>query len=426
MSARPDDLPAIFVDDLSKRFRLPRERVHTLKERVLHPLRPTHYDTLEALRGVSFAVRPGGFFAVVGRNGSGKSTLLKCMAGIYATDAGRIFIRGRMSTFIELGVGFNPDLPARENVMLNATMLGLSPREARRRFDSVVDFAELGEFTELKLKNYSSGMMVRLAFSVMIQVDADILLIDEVLAVGDAAFQQKCFEEFERIKRSGTTVLLVTHDMGAVDRFCDEALLLEHGRCADIGEPEHVAMRYLQLNFSEEARAAEASNEVIAREVAASPAADSARVGDRSAEILDAWFEEAGERAGVLAGGSRVALAMRVRFAADVEDPIFGVALHNSRRDHVFAASTDHDEPHPGWYRAGEEVVARFAFDNVLAPDRYTATPSVAKAGSGKDWLDWRERLLSVVVTGTRATGAIIDLPATIDVERSEQPEVSR
>ena len=142
-----------------------------------------------------------------------------------------------MSTFIELGVGFNPDLPARDNAMLNATMLGLSPREARRRFDSVIDFAELREFVDLKIKNYSSGMLVRLAFSVMIHVDAEILLIDEVLAVGDAAFQQKCYDEFERIRASGATVLFVTHDMSAVQRFCDRALLLEHGRAGRARRP---------------------------------------------------------------------------------------------------------------------------------------------------------------------------------------------
>src|SRR3954449_5042105 len=259
---------AIEVRDLEKTFRIPKRQVHTFKERALHPFRRGIYEELNVLRGISFDVLEGEFFGIAGRNGSGKSTLLKCLAGIYRADAGRIFINGRLSTFIELGVGFNPDLAARDNVMLNATMLGLSPREARRRVDAVVDFAELREFTELKLKNYSSGMMVRLAFSVMIQVDADILLIDEVLAVGDAAFQQKCFEEFERIKRSGTTVLLVTHDMGAVDRFCDRAMLLENGRCVEIGDSEHVGLRYLQLNFSEEARAAEATKEVSSRESA--------------------------------------------------------------------------------------------------------------------------------------------------------------
>ena len=168
-----------------------------------------------------------------------------------------MYVDGRVSTFIELGVGFNLDLPARDNILINATMLGLPSRDARRRVDAVLDFAELHEFVDLKLKNYSSGMLVRLAFSVMIQVDADILLIDEVLAVGDAAFQQKCFDEFARLRRENRTVVLVTHDMGAVERFCDRAMLLERGHVVEIGEPRPVSMHYLQLNFSRDARAAE-------------------------------------------------------------------------------------------------------------------------------------------------------------------------
>ncbi len=235
--------PPIAVDRVHKRFEIPREHVSTLKERALHPFRRSVTDSLHALRGISFSVAPGEFFGIVGRNGSGKSTLLKCLAGIYAVDAGSIYVNGQMSTFIELGVGFNPDLPARDNALLNATMLGLSPREARRRFDSVIDFAELRDFVDLKIKNYSSGMLVRLAFSVMIHVDADILLIDEVLAVGDAAFQQKCFDEFDRIHASNSTILFVTHDMSAVQRFCDRALLLENGRPVELGDPEHVGNR---------------------------------------------------------------------------------------------------------------------------------------------------------------------------------------
>ena len=417
--------PAIVVDGVSKSFRLPRERVHTLKERALHPLRRPQFDELKALRDVSFAVESGEFFAVVGRNGSGKSTLLKCMAGIYGTDAGRIFVNGQMSTFIELGVGFNPDLPARENVMINATMLGLSPREARNRFDRVIDFAELRDFTEVKLKNYSSGMLVRLAFSVMIQVDADILLIDEVLAVGDAAFQQKCFEEFERIKRSNTTVLLVTHDMGAVERFCDRAMLLEHGRQVEMGGPHRIGMRYLQLNFSEEARAQEASNEVISKEQAPSP--DTAmRLGDGAAEITDAYFaDEHGARTELLQGGGRASFVLQARFHQDVEDPVFAVGVENSHRDTVFSATTQLAEAHAGLFAAGEEVTVRFGFDNVLAPDRYTATPSIARAGSGMAWIDWRERMVEAVVSVTRATAGVVNLPVDVHVERVAREEAS-
>src|SRR5918992_342332 len=230
----------VSVAHLSKTFKLPHQRYSTLKERALHPFRSTEYDLLEAVHDVSFDVAEGEFFGIVGRNGSGKSTLLKCLAGIYRVNRGEIRMRGRLSTFIELGVGFNPDLAARDNVLINGIMLGLPPKEALRRFDRIIEFAELEEFVDLKLKNYSSGMQVRLAFSVMIQVDADILLIDEVLAVGDAAFQQKCFDVFNRLKQDGKTIVFVTHDMAAVTRFCDRAMLLERGRIETIGAPDNV------------------------------------------------------------------------------------------------------------------------------------------------------------------------------------------
>jgi ABC-type polysaccharide/polyol phosphate transport system ATPase subunit len=194
--------PAVAVKHLGKHFRLPHEQYHTLKERALHPFRSRSFDTLQAVDDVSVEIAPGEFFGIVGRNGSGKSTLLKCLAGIYAVDEGELSINGRLSPFIELGVGFNPDLTARDNVIINAIMLGLSRKEARERFDDIIAFAELEEFLDLKLKNYSSGMYVRLAFATAVQVNADILLIDEVLAVGDAAFQQKCFDEFTRLREA--------------------------------------------------------------------------------------------------------------------------------------------------------------------------------------------------------------------------------
>jgi ABC-type polysaccharide/polyol phosphate transport system ATPase subunit len=433
VSNRP---PAVFVDAVSKTFVLPHERVHTLKERALHPFRRSSHDTLHALRDVSLAVEPGEFFGIVGRNGSGKSTLLKCLAGIYATDAGRIYVNGRMSTFIELGVGFNPDLPARENVMINATMLGLTSREARRRFDRIIDFAELHDFVDLKLKNYSSGMLVRLAFSVMIQVDAEILLIDEVLAVGDAAFQQKCFEEFARIRRSGATVLLVTHDMGAVQRFCDRAMLLEHGRRVELGQPERVGLRYMQLNFDAGARAEEQA-EAQAAEAAADPQADAApaapgagardeaaeapelRLGDGRAEIVESWFEdEDGRRATVLQTGRPCTFASLVRFKERLEDPLFGVNLHNSTDDHVWGANNLYAPP-SGVFEAGDEVVFEIAFRNLLAPDRYFATPAVANSAGGVAWHDRRSRFASVMVTGSRPADGLLELPFELRIART-------
>jgi ABC-type polysaccharide/polyol phosphate transport system ATPase subunit len=443
VSNRP---PAVFVDAVSKTFVLPHERVHTLKERALHPLRRGTHDTLHALRDVSLAVEPGEFFGIVGRNGSGKSTLLKCLAGIYATDAGRIYVNGRLSTFIELGVGFNPDLPARENVMINATMLGLTSREARRRFDRIIDFAELHDFVDLKLKNYSSGMLVRLAFSVMIQVDAEILLIDEVLAVGDAAFQQKCFEEFARIRRSGATVLLVTHDMGTVQRFCDRAMLLEHGRRVELGNPERVGMRYMQLNFDAGARAEEqAEAQAAEAEADATQAGPSAgaqhepdvaeeapellRLGDGRAGIVESWFEdEDGKRATVLQTGRPCAFRSLVRFKERLEDPLFGVNLHNSNDDHVWGASNLYAPP-SGVFEADDEIVFEIAFRNVLAPDRYFATPAVANSAGGLAWHDRRSRFASVMVTGSRPADGLLELPFELRIERAaataaaEQPD---
>jgi ABC-type polysaccharide/polyol phosphate transport system ATPase subunit len=252
VSPRPSG--AIEVREVAKTFRLPHRRYSTLKERALHPLATRTHDTLRALDRVSFETEPGEFFGIVGRNGSGKSTLLKCLSGIYAIDGGYLNVDGRVSPFIELGVGFNPDLTARDNVIVNAIMLGLTRRQARRRFDEIIAFAELEDFLDLSLKNYSSGMAARLGFAVAIQVDADVLLVDEVLAVGDASFQRKCFEQFDRMKRDGRTILFVTHDMPTIGRLCDRALVLELGRVVEIGDPDRVARRYEELNSIEAAR----------------------------------------------------------------------------------------------------------------------------------------------------------------------------
>jgi ABC-type polysaccharide/polyol phosphate transport system ATPase subunit/ABC-type polysaccharide/polyol phosphate export permease len=197
---------------------------------------------------VSFSVAPGEFFGIVGKNGSGKSTLLRCLAGIYPIDSGHIAVEGRLVPFIELGVGFNTDMAARENVLTNAVMFGLDRREAAARFDDVIAFAELERFVDQQLKNYSTGMTVRLAFSTTVHVDADVLLFDEVLAVGDVSFQQKCFDRFDQLREEGKTVVIVTHDMDMVRRLCDRALLLHHGEPVALGEAAGVAQQYADLN----------------------------------------------------------------------------------------------------------------------------------------------------------------------------------
>lgn len=406
LAAAPALPAAVSVKGVSKTFRIPRERSHTLKERVLHPMRFRQVDLLEAVQNVSVDVARGEFFGIVGRNGSGKSTLLKCLAGIYEIDDGSLAIDGRLSPFIELGVGFNPDLRARDNVIINAIMLGLSARQARERFEDIVAFAELEEFTELKLKNYSSGMLVRLAFATAIQVDADILLIDEVLAVGDAAFQQKCFDEFGRLRREGRTIMFVTHDMGAVQRFCDRAMLLERGRVVDIAEPASIARQYNQLNFE--------------RVAGAVPGAlpPESLPGARVAEVLDAWFESAtGEIIVTANQGERCFIRMDVRFLVGVDDPVFLVSLENETGNVAFATATNvHDTP-TGHFGPGATASVRVGFENWLGPGRYRLIATAARAGLGADTYDVHTSA-SLIVSAERPGGGLADLPNTIEVER--------
>jgi ABC-type polysaccharide/polyol phosphate transport system ATPase subunit len=237
-------LPAIEVEGVSKTFWIPHEQRMRLKEHVVNPFKRTEYERNDSLRDITFSVQPGEFFGVIGANGSGKSTLLKLIAGIYRGDSGTVTVRGRLSPFIELGVGFNPEFSARTNIEINGMLIGMTRRQVAERFDAILAFAGLERFVDQKLKNYSSGMLLRLAYSVAIQVPAEILLLDEALAVGDAEFQQKCFDTFEQMRTDGKTVVFVSHDLEAVTRWCDRALLLEHGRLARIGDPDDVIDAY--------------------------------------------------------------------------------------------------------------------------------------------------------------------------------------
>jgi ABC-type polysaccharide/polyol phosphate transport system ATPase subunit len=408
-----DVLPVVAARSVSKSFTVPEEKVHTLKERALHPRRRIGARTFRALNDVSFAVGRGEFFGIAGRNGSGKSTLLKCLAGIYQTD-GDIWVNGRLSTLIELGVGFNMDMAAMDNVVMNGIMLGLSPREARKRFDAVIEFAELQEFKDLKLKNYSSGMQVRLAFSVAIQVDADILMIDEVLAVGDAAFQQKCYDVFNQLRDHGKTIIFVTHDMGALQRFCHRALLLERGDPVYLGEPHEVADRYLELNFGRDAETA-------------GQGLGAGRPGDGEARVLAGWAEnEAGERLTSAPQGQPVVLKARVLFMVDTVNPVASLSVLNEEHKPVLISATDIENEFSGEFAAGEEVEISFAFDNVMAPGRYNPVFQLAHRGTGMDVIDRFEGSFSFVVTGPGALGGMIDLLVRSAFERGGHAEPER
>jgi ABC-type polysaccharide/polyol phosphate transport system ATPase subunit len=241
---------ALNVSAVTKRFRIPLDKSSTLKYRITHWKSAARYRDFYALRDVSFDVPEGQFLGITGPNGCGKSTLLKILTRIYKPDAGSIEVNGEVSAFLELGVGFNPELTARENVFLGGAVIGLSRRQLAPKIDAILHFADLEDFAELKIKNYSSGMQVRLAFTVSILAKAEILLMDEVLAVGDANFQAKCFDIFTRFKREGRTIVLVSHDLGILDRYCDRVLLMQHGQIVADGPAARVTATYREMTES--------------------------------------------------------------------------------------------------------------------------------------------------------------------------------
>jgi ABC-type polysaccharide/polyol phosphate transport system ATPase subunit len=402
---------AIEVRDVEKIFRIPTHRVDTVKERVAHPFARQEFRELHALQGVSFDVRRGEFFGIVGRNGSGKSTLLKILASIYRADRGDIRMAGRLAPFIELGVGFNLELTARENVALNGVMMGLSRREAEHRLDAVLDFAGLHDFVDLKLKNYSSGMLVRLAFAVMVQADADIMLIDEVLAVGDAAFAQRCMDVFQQKREAGKTLVLVTHDMATVQSFCDRAMLLHDGKQLYTGDPEEAALQYFRLNYG----GPEQHNGTPAQSVP-----------DVNVKLIDVWLENAvGERVENVEQGEPIRFNLVAEARHELVRPVFNFHFLNSEGAWIFrstATLTDQGGPTKR-VAAGERVRISGTIENPLLPGRYYVECWISREHGRAQLALHVLRLLSFLVYGThRGPGSV---SVQTEVEAVLEPRAS-
>ncbi len=395
---------AIVVDGIGKSFRIPHAgHGATLRSRILHPFSRTTWEEFDALHDVSFDVEVGEFFGIIGRNGSGKSTLLKLMAGIYRPDSGRLAVNGTVAPFIELGVGFNPDLSGRDNVFINGALLGLTPRRLSERYDAIVEFAELERFMDLKLRNFSSGMQVRLAFSIALEAGADILLTDEVLAVGDARFQQKCFDVFRQRKSEGRTVVFVSHDMSAMIDFCDRSVLLDQGRVDMIGDTRAIVQRYQQLEATA-VRDSGSENDSPGVPDSAGPCND--RGGPRRRR-----GQPAADRTGPADPGARSCTVQGRRRGSDLRARVARPARQAGVRDQHHVA----DQP-VGPRRAGDEAQVRFVVDNPLAAGTYRVTCGIVD-GDPSHRLDLRNDAAQFIVTADMATGGVVDLPTRVTID---------
>jgi ABC-2 type transport system ATP-binding protein len=392
----------IDVQSVSKQFTIPYNRMDSLRERITNPFGHRDARVLRALDDISIDIHQGEFFGIVGRNGSGKSTLLKVMASIYRADTGRVRMAGRLAPFIELGVGFNPELTSRENVVLNGVLMGLSRREARERLDSVLEFAELEEFRDMKLKNYSSGMMVRLAFAVMVNADADIMLIDEVLAVGDAAFGQKCIDVFTEMRAAGRTIVLVTHDMSTVQRFCHRAALIHDSHIQYIGDPEETALRYYRLNFGGDPDRVKEPG--ILPEV--------------NATVVDVWLENAaGERIQNVEMGDRMFFNCVIEARRELRQPVFSYQFIDSEGVEVFGFSKrlNVDSEGDDVLGAGRRVLIAGEVENRLLPGHYHISQWVIRNRTPGDLALHSFRLLEFIVFGAEKGSGQVKLDNEVE-----------
>ncbi|MEZ5352673.1 MAG: ABC transporter ATP-binding protein [Bryobacteraceae bacterium] len=367
-----------------------------------------------AIRDVSLRAERGEFLAIVGPNGSGKSTLLQLISGILQPTRGRVLAQGRIAALLELGAGFNPEVSGRENILLNSEVLGIPRHDMQSRLPQIEAFAGIGQYMDRPVKEYSSGMYVRLAFAGAIHVDPDILIVDEALAVGDAIFAGRCLRKFEELKNSGTTVLFVSHDLGLVKRLADRAVLMLNGAVEADGKPEDIVNRYIglvhQWQGHQDSRAA-----------GNLPA--SYRHGDGTSRILGVHLlDSGGATTDAIQRGRRITVRVEAEFAHPTQDPIVGILIRNRLGMDVFGTNTRVEGRTLGKFEPGEVVQVDFDLECLLTQQEYTITAAVQNwDGSSQEWLDG---VLAFTVVDDRATAGVVSLPVSIAVRRKEKARV--
>jgi ABC-type polysaccharide/polyol phosphate transport system ATPase subunit len=391
----------VHVQNVSKRYRLYGAPSDRLKEML--PGSPARHTDFWALRNVSLDVAPGETLGIIGPNGCGKSTLLQLVCGILQPTSGRVVTRGRVAALLELGAGFNPEFTGRENVLLNGEIMGLSRAAVAKAMPSIEAFAEIGEFIDRPVKEYSTGMYVRLAFATAIHVEPQILVVDEALAVGDAVFANRCIRKFEELRERKTTVLFVSHDLGLVKRLSDRAIFLLKGRVEAEGSPNDVVNRYVGT--------------VLARDAASlQPGAvtSSFRHGSGASEILGVEIlNGAGEPAVAVQAGEAITVRVRCRFKRPQSDPMVGILIRTRIGMEVYGTNTRLEEMNLGRFAAGDELEVSFRMDCWLTPQEYTLTVATQNAdGSSHDWLD---DAVAFHVADARAAAGVVNLRAKVE-----------
>jgi len=391
----------VLVQNVSKLYRLYRRPADRLRE-MLPRARPRHTD-FWALRDIGFEVEKGETLGLVGPNGCGKSTLLQIVCGILQPTSGRVVTRGRIAALLELGAGFNPEFTGRENVYLNGEIMGLSRAELDKAMPSIEAFAEIGEFMARPVKEYSSGMYVRLAFSTAIHVDPEILIVDEALAVGDAVFANRCVRKFQELRERKITVLFVSHDLGLVKQLSDRAILLLNGRIAAQGAPNDVINRYIGLVLAKEDSKQKKDDRIHA----------SFRHGDGSSEILGVEILNArGEPSTAVTGGEPITVHVRSRFHQATSDPMVGILIRTRIGMDVYGTNTRLERVRLGDFQPGDELEVDFAVECWLTPQQYTLTVATQNAdGTSHDWLD---DAVAFDVVDTRAAAGVANLRAQV------------
>ncbi|MCX8038470.1 MAG: ABC transporter ATP-binding protein [Candidatus Sumerlaeia bacterium] len=414
-------MDAILVRDVTKRYRVYPRPIDRLKE-VLTLNRRCYHREFTALENVSLTIPKGRVLGIIGANGAGKSTLLKMMAGIIDPTSGSIEVRGRVASIIELGTGFHGDFSGRDNVYMNAAILGYRREQVDQFFDQIARFAELGTYMDMPVKTYSSGMFVRLAFSIAIHVEPDVFLVDEALAVGDAVFAHRCLKRIREMKERGVTICFVSHDVNAVQNICDEAVLLDRGRLTDRGSPKHVIQHYQTIVAERIARGAEGPNGGPVDFHAIGAPETSAEIGEQRFGTFEAQIvhtevhDSAGRAIRQLRSGDMATFAAHVEFHREIADPVFGIMLRNRYGIEVFGTNSYLRGERTGTFAAGTRARVLFRVPLNLGVGSYTVSFAVhTPAGH---FYDYRVDNMVIEVVGPIPSIGIAALPINIEVEK--------